>query len=404
VGIPDWLLRSKPDAQDAGLVYRSEASGSGTDTDAISSIIADLIEQRRSGFGMEQARQIPAVHRAFDIIGSLAASFMPLAYRNGEAMPSQPRFVSHPTAYGTRSEFVEQTILSLMDEGCAFWRVMGVQDDPSRSMFVIPHEDVQVTWARKPLIRRYLYQGRPLEEGRELVHITIGRRAGELHGRGPLRQGLDKLYPVWEAEEFATNYYTTGGIPEIVLKTMSTLSKDEALELKQQWIETHQTPGPTVVSNGLDVVFPGADPQKAQLQEARSFGATVAATLFGIPASLLHVQTSGATITYTNPAGALEEVVKTTVAPRYLKPTEEAWSRLGPSTQSVRFDLADMQRADIEARFKLYEIGIRIGLMTPAEGRANEGWGPLPDGTPDESHQFDPVPDDIPVPVPAEIS
>jgi phage portal protein BeeE len=153
----------------------------------------------------------------------------------------------------------------------------------------------------------------------------------------------------------------------------------------------------------VDLAFPGVDPQHAQLQEARSYGATVAATIFGIPASLLHVQTSGATITYTNPAGALEEVVKTTVAPRYLVPIERAWSRLVPSTQSVRFDLADMQRADIGARATIYQALIPLGVMVPEEARANEGWGPLPDGTPDSSHQFDPTPDDVPVAIPAEV-
>jgi phage portal protein BeeE len=161
-----------------------------------------------------------------------------------------------------------------------------------------------------------------------------------------------------------------------------------------------------VLGGGLDVTFPGVDPQRAQLQEARSFGATVAAILLGIPGAMLHVSTSGATITYTNPAGAVEEVTKATIAPRWLVPIERAWSRLLPSTQSVRFDLADMQRADIAGRFALYKSAIetvdpRTGepLMTVAEARAYEGWGPTET---EAGHQFDPV-GEAPTPaIPAE--
>jgi phage portal protein BeeE len=222
--------------------------------------------------------------------------------------------------------------------------------------------------------------------------------AGEPHGHGPLSRSLDMLYPVWEAEQFAASFFTSGGIPEVVLKTAQELSHDEAEDLKRLWIGAVNTTI-RVAASGIEPQFPGVDPQRAQLQEARSFGATVAATIFGIPAALLHVQTSGATITYTNPAGAVEEMVKATIAPRYLAPIEAAWSQLLASTRSVRFDLADMQRADIAARFDLYQKALgnqNLGVMpwmTVDEVRANEGWGPLPAGTSDIAHQFDPVPE-----------
>lgn len=392
------------------MLLRDGSGGDGdepTPTQAIDALIADIVAKRRSGFGMEQARRLPAVQRAYQLV-SMAASFLPLAYRDGVVMARQPRYVTNPAAYDDRFEFVEQTAYSLLDHGCAYWRLYGAGDDPSRSAFVIPHEEVDAQWGMRPVTRTYRWQGRPLRTdgpNPELIHITIGRRAGELHGRGPLEQGLDALYPVWEAEEFAANFFTTGGLPLIVIKTASGLTDEEARALKRQWVESRQTPGPAIAGGGQDVDVPNVDPQRAQLQEARSFGATVAATLFGIPAALLHVQTSGATITYTNPAGAVEELVKSTIAPRYLAPIERAWSRLGPSTQTVRFDLADMQRADIAGRFALYAqaAGIRDeatgeSLMTVREMRAYEGWGAADT---EAGHQFDPVEAPEPVAVAA---
>jgi len=383
------LFRGTSGAQAPSFVERAEASEAKVDA-----ILADIFERRRSGFGIDQARSIPAVGRALALISSHAASFLPLAYRDGQAMASQPRIVRNPQAFDTRYEFVEQTVLSLAEHGCAPWRVLGRDEDPSRSAIVLPHSEVSVEWARRPWTRSFRWNGTKLGDG-EVIHVDVGRRAGELHGRGPLTESLDMLYPVWEAEQFASSFFMSGGIPEVVLKTAADLTGDEAADLKRRWVETADSMV-RVAAGGVDPVFPGVDPQRAQLQEARSFGATVAATIFGIPAALLHVQTSGATITYTNPAGAVEEMVKSTIAPRYLAPIEAAWSRLLASTQAVRFDLADMQRTDVAARFDLYQKAIGtvdaqgVPLMSSAEARSFEGWATP--GEPDEAvHQFDPV-------------
>lgn len=127
-------------------------------------------------------------------------------------------------------------------------------------------------------------------------------------------------------------------------------------------------------------------------------GAAVVARILGIPAALLHVETSGATITYTNPAGALEELVKSTIVPLYLTPVEQAWSELVPPTMAVRFELGDLQRADIAGRFAIYQQGIASGIMTAEEARAYEGWSTTNTET---GHTFDPEP--VPQPVPVEV-
>lgn len=382
MGVLDWFRAPAPEP----LVSRSEPGNS------LDTLLANIIEKRRGAFGIDQARSIPAVARSRELLASTAASFLPLAYRDGQAMTSQPRIVTNPEAYGSRYSFVEQSMYSLVDYGCAPWRVFGRDDDPSRSAIVLPHDEMAVEWARRPFTRTFRWNGKVIGDD-ELIHIDIGRAAGELHGHGPLSRSLDMLYPVWEAEQFAASFFTSGGLPEVVLKTAQDLDHEEAEDLKRLWIGAVNSTI-RVAASGITPEFPGVDPQRAQLQEARSFGATVAATIFGIPAALLHVQTSGATITYTNPAGAVEEMVKATIAPRYLAPIETAWSKLLASTQSVRFDLADMQRADIKGRFELYQLAIgtvdpRTGepLMSVREARSYEGWNTDTEA----GHQFDPV-------------
>lgn len=385
MGIFDYWRRQWREAYspDPSPIQRTEFSD-------LTEALYDLIAERSATFSLNDARRLPAVVRAKSLLMATAASFQPLAYRDGAAMPVQPRIVARPDPFGRRWEHVSQTVDSLIEYGCAYWRLFDRDDgDRPRSAFVLSHDEVDVRWDERRFQRRYMWRGQQLQST-DILHITIGRRPGELHGRGPLNEVLPYLGAIKAAEEYAQNWFSSGGVPPVVLKTVSgVLTAIEAQNAKTQWAEGRATPAaPVVLGKDWDITFPPVNPQSGQMQESRSYGATVIATALGIPAALLHVQTSGATITYTNPAGALEELVKSTLAPQYLAPIEAAWSDLTPATQVVRFDLNDMHRADIAGRFALYEQAIAGGWMTIEEARAAEGWS----DSIDTAHAYDPAP------------
>lgn len=355
-----------------------------------------LIAERTAAFTMADARRLDAVIRAKSLLTSIAASYLPLAYRGGMAMEEQPRIVSKPDPFNTRYDFVAATVDSLIDEGCAFWRLVGGGDGQRPTgAYVIPHDEVEVTNPSRGLVPLYRWRDQPLRLDVDIKHVTIGRKAGELHGRGPLREGLDALATVKAAEDYARGWFNGGGTPPVVIKSApgtGRLTPAEAALAKTKWIESRASLGePAVFGGDWDISFPTTDPARSQMQEARSYGATVTARLLGIPAALLHVETSGATITYTNPAGALEELTKSTIVPVYLAPIEAHWSELVPGRTSVRFDLNDMQRADLAGRAAIYQAFITMGAMDPAEVRAAEGWSPLEQDT---AHTFDEAPTD----------
>jgi HK97 family phage portal protein len=355
-----------------------------------------LIAEREGAFTMAEARKLDAVIRAKSLLTSIAASYLPLAYRDGMAMEEQPRIVSKPDPFATRYDFVAATVDSLIDDGCAFWRLVGGGDgNRPTGAYVIPHDEVLITNPSRGLVPVYEWRGQRLMLDVDIKHITIGRKAGELHGRGPLREGLTALATVKAAEDYARGWFNGGGIPPVVMQYLiGSLSAQEAAAAKAKWVEARATNAePVVLGKDWGLTFPSTDPQRSQMQEARSYGATVTARLLGIPAALLHVETSGATITYTNPAGALEELTKSTIVPVYLSPIEAHWSELVPGRTSVRFDLNDMQRADLAARAAIYQAFVTMGAMAPAEVRAAEGWAPV---TMDTAHGFDETPTDDP--------
>ncbi len=360
---------------------------------AIEDLIYSAQQQRLTDFGMEQALAMPAMARATQLITTMASSFHLVAYLDGTTAPEQPRFVQRPNPYQSRQEFVSQTCWAMLEFGEYFWRV-GSKDSqgfPSFAM-VLDNDEVELDWDQRRFQPVAKWRGKPIEYGTELIHGALGKRAGELHGRSVIRGALDELAVVDAAEAYAAESFGSQGIPTTVLKTMQTMTKDEATELRQQWEASRQESGIAVAGGGLVAEFPGVDPQKMQMQEARSYGATVVARLMGVPAALLHVETSGATITYTNPEGALDEFVKSTLVPVYLAPIEASMADLVPNPWAARFSLSELTRADVATRFAVYQQAIAAGVLLPEEARANEG---LPSNPPpvESVHSFQPQPD-----------
>lgn len=338
-----------------------------------------------SVFTLADALAMPAVIRAVQLTCSLIAQFTPVAYRDGVPLPDQPRLLT-ATPYSTVYEFLYQTVWSLIAEpgthgkgGDAYWWITSRDEDGlAREMIVLPPGEVRIERDRDRYHPVYTWRGTELD--RDLVHLRIGRPPGDLHGRSPLITGLPALAPVAAAEAYAFGFFSTSGIPSVLIKAPGEGSEDEAQRLKSQWMAAHAGPEatPAVMFKGLqgtvEVEYPSVDAQKAQLQESRAYGATIVARLLGIPAALLHVETSGATITYVNSGGAIDEFVRTTAQPVYLSPIESQYSLLVPRTQTVRFNTAELFRIDLAGRINAYAAAIGAGILTAPEARTFEGW------------------------------
>lgn len=349
--------------------------------------LLERIEERRASFGLAQAHRMPPVVRARMLICGLGAAFMPLVYRNGAALVDQPRIARRPDPWQSRFAFLYQTIDSMIDHGVAVW-LRTEKDDAGypRSVMVLPYNECSILWDERRFQRRVQWRGRELVPGVDCELVDLGRPAGELVGMGPLTAILPYLAPVWDAEVFAEAWFTSGGVPETVLTSDQKISAAEADAIKRRWLDVRTGPEPAVLGQGLAASWPNVDPERAQLHQSRSYGATIVARGLGIPGALLHVETTGATITYSNPEGAVDDLVKSTIAPMYLTPIEQTMSDLMPGPQVVRFDLNDLSRVSLRQRAEIYQILIDAGVMDSAEARQYEGWSPTETEAP---HTFD---------------
>lgn len=369
----------------------------------VEDVIGQALEARESAFTLTDALRLPPVIRARTLLTSQAAQLTVTLYRDGIPAPDQPRIVTRPGTT-TRQEFVAQSVAGLVDRGCTYWR-LAEYDADGRPGFVgvLPHDAVEVSWDRNRLFRQYRWRGLELDAEStrpDIVHIAIGRAPDELHGHGPLEDGLPYLAPVEAAELYAASWYGSGGIPSVTLRAPATMDIDDekSAAIKAKWMAAHASgvPTPAVLAGGIEDHYPDVDPQGAQLQEARSYGATVVARLLGIPGPLLMIESHGSTITYQSAPAALTQLVKETLAPTYLAPLEQAWSDLVGSRAVVRFDLGETQRADVQARYEVYDKGITLGIFGADEARAWEGIPPV--GQTAASPALRPTPQPRPIP------
>jgi len=390
-----WALE-RAATNGAAVLTPPQAIAHGSLEDAI----AEQIAYRTASFSLADALAMPAVIRGVQLICSLIAQFEPRAYRGGVPMAEQPSLLTQPAPFGSRYQFFYQTVYSQLamagsgnTGGDAYWWVAERDElGTPRKLVVLDPSEVQIEWDPKRFMPVYHWRGEQMNAGdvrnesTNLIHLTIGRDPGELHGRSPLIAGLEALAVVDAAERYASGFFTTAGVPSLAILAKGKGSAEEAAKLKAQYMSAHAGPEPTPAvffqgnTGDLQLEYPNVDAQKAQLQESRAYGATIVARLLGIPAALLHVETSGATITYVNSGGVLDEFVRTTAMPVYLAPLEGYLSAMVPRTQRVRFDTAELYRIDVAGRVNVYAAAIAAGIMQPAEARVLEGWpvdGPI---------------------------
>ena len=101
--------------------------------------------------------------------------------------------------------------------------------------------------------------------------------------------------------------------------------------------------------------------------------------MFGLSGFFLLVS-SGDSMTYSTTESLFRMFLTTTLRPTFLERIEQSFSRLLPTNNTARFNVDEVLRADLEARYRAYQLGISAGVLTKNEARALEGLEALTGG------------------------
>jgi HK97 family phage portal protein len=207
-------------------------------------------------------------------------------------------------------------------------------------------------------------------DSRDVVQICLLRDPATGRGMGPLQTCGAAVTVSVEADNWARRWFV-GGMPSLYLDSAMPVDELEATTIKEQWLL--DPPNLPKVGYGFTPSTIGWNPEQAQLNGARMFNRGEVALMFGIPGRLLEYAESGTSVTYANVGDLATELVRLCLAPAYLEQVEQAFSDLLPRGHEVRFDVEELQRADVKTRYEVYEKAITLGITTAEDAAKSEG-------------------------------
>jgi HK97 family phage portal protein len=345
----------------------------------IDELIAAYVSERESWGMLGDARGSPIVERGVELIASAVAQLSPVQYVDGRPTDELPAIVDKPDPWSTRYAFLFASVRSMIEAGGVGWYLYDVDPDTGkpRAAYVVDPAELTVSFDDMKFRRVIRWRGRDMRPGVDFLYVPLAPRAGQPAGVSPLLVASRALWAIEAAELYATGFFGGAGIPSGAITVPGTLDKGEADRLKAEWMAAHAGPvaTPAVLSGGITYSPTAVDPERSQLVETREAGVATVARILGIPAPLLIVALGGTSITYANVSQLYQELMRATVVPLYLAPIEAAFSQLVGDDASVRFDLGELQRLDVAARWSVYDAAIRLGVLDADAVSRLEGYG-----------------------------
>lgn len=327
------------------------------------------VQNARSGpwpkLGIREALAIPAYGRAVGLIASLVGALPLRSYYDGALETPTPRILARPDPFQLARDFYFGVAWNMASRGTAILYAAALDVDRSPiSILNLPTSECQIDWDDRRVERVVKWRDKPLSSERVRI-VRLYADPESAWGLGPLQMTGAAISAAAEADEWSARYFHESGVIATHLHSQAKLTDSEADAIQTRWIDKRSSV--RVTSGGLLTASPlTTNPKEAQLLDARQFARGEASVLFGMAGKLLEYAGDGSSLTYQNVGELLTEFVRITLAPLYLAPIEAAMTDLIVRRRTARFDVDELQRADIRTRYDVHAIAIDKGIY-PAE-------------------------------------
>lgn len=346
--------------------------------------------------GVPFGAAIPAVACAVRLVSETIATF-PLRVYTGSATEREPVWDAwqadlfqdpDPSTSLSSFEFWEDVVTSIelfrgafIYKHIAGQKVVALQVLDPDYVAVTEHRDKSVTihaWvngAREDITRR-------------VVHVRGWAPVpAAAEGIGTTQLHRESIRGAQDYESYRGRYFANDATPGLIIKHPGQPTKEQRVDFMRGWMQRHAGPDKRLLPG---MTWGGMEVQQLQSSMKDSQGSELADAIvrdvareFRIyPASLLHAavasvagmtsteQTSNVFLRFSL-RGRLQRIVRAIAADRDLFPDRRFYPR---------FDTSEFQLGDIQTMADRAHKLVQVGLMTPNEGRAENGLPPHPDG------------------------
>ncbi len=341
-----------------------------------------------NGVDEHTALALSAVWACQTLIADAISSFPVDTYRKSgeiriETRP--PGWLSVPNPDTLAVDYETQRVLSLLGWGNAYSllvRAEGLHHDPTapvRERWNLDPAQVAVRRDQKAI--RYFVEGREVPPA-AIQHVRGYTAPGQIKGLPVVEVAARSLSLARNAEEYGDSFYENGANPSMILEApqMPADVQTEVVdrirdEFHRRYAGTDNAGKPLLLLGGTTAKQVMVDPEKAQFLETRKFQVSEIARWYRVPPHMIgdvEKSTSWGTGIEQQALG----FVRFTLLP-WLTRLEQADSALIPRGQYVKYNVAGLERADLNTRYNAYSVGRNGGWLSANEIRALEDMEPI---------------------------
>ena len=352
MGIRDiFATRSVQTVQPTAGADVAAALGPVTSLDSLTPFFGGLNTATR-----EEAMSVPTVARGRNIICSSIASIGLEVIDRSTGMEIEdgtPRVIRTPDPRVPGSATYVWTCEDLLFYGYAYWQITELFSDTYRVRSVQRVSPARVTIQTNAIateIEYYMVDGTPVpNSGIGSLVVFNGNDEGLLNRAGKtIRTGAEL--------ERAAAMYAREPVPSMVLKSNGTaLPADRITKLLDSWGAARRNRSTAFLNADVTMEAVGFDPEKLQLNQARSYVSTELARALGIPAYYVDAET-GSSMTYSNATNQRQTLLDFSLIPLMTSISERlSMPDFVPQSQRVEYDLSDYLRGSDLERANIYK-------------------------------------------------
>lgn len=210
--------------------------------------------------------------------------------------------------------------------------------------------------------------------------------AGLPFGLSPVAYAAWSIGEYLSIQDFATNWFGTGGIPKAHLKNSEkTLTFNQSEEIKLRYKESVTNGDVWVTGNDWTFEPIAMEAEGQNWIDAKQFGIQDTARFFDCPGDLIDAMVSGSSITYANIAERNLQFLIYHLGPAIAR-REAGLNRLLPKPRFMKLNTSSLLRMDDKNRALAFKTQIDSRTIAPSEVRAIEDRQPF---TPAQIKEFE---------------